>query len=578
MSATRHPSGDELAAEPLRSPDEIMTLARMGAGFPHRLSFMRSFIRRVAGEKARMTVPVRALDREGHGHAVLTMPLGGHDYSLIAFSRPLDDADRTDRVIATKWDASFCLFDGVPDDQDIGELADMVTRQEAGRYHQKVLTLSRANKSVRLFGHVVEELARGRQPDAGMVATTGYLMRTTAVYGNGKFGIADRDVIAGRPGLAGPFQAEMLTVYLIREFTFLLVEHIAAQTGKAKATGLDPGIRRHLGIGNSTGLGMAPFLVNHPILLHCWVMARETALARIRGLVEAEAGQLRRFDELMGRAILHCRGWTVEDEVQMGRIERLRAELEGLRDEIAGAPLSATKPFDDAFCRSRELSLEAQEIMVSILVEIAPGLVDGLVDCMASPRRPALDPAMAIGRLKAILAEHYRWVGAVDAGTQDADRHFWYTSEEKLEPRLGDRHGEPGAEREMPFNIALYIRELEADLASADDSDSVATFLMRHPEHRHIVRRAQTTALYPYAEVHDNLVGAECRPVDLLRFKLAFFGASKFDPKSDRWTRITLFQGAPVAAELADGEVERLDDWIFALGPESAGVGNAGIR
>ena len=578
MTALRHPSGDEIAAGPLRDPDEVMTLARMGAGFPHRLSFMRIFIRRIADEKARMTVPVRALDRNGHGHAVLTMPLGGHDYSLIAFSRPLDDADRTDRVIATKWDASFCLFDGVPDDRDIDGLAEMVTRQEAGRYHQKVLTLSRANKSVRLFGHVVEELAQGRQPDAGMVAATGYLMRTTAVYGNGKFGIADRDVIAERPGLEGPFQAEMLTVYLIREFTFLLVEHIAAQTGEAKAAGLDPGIRRHLGIGNSTGLGMAPFLVNHPILLHCWVMARETALARIRALVDADAGQLRRFGDLLERAIHHCHEWAVEDEVQMGRIERLRAELEGLRNGIASTPLSAAKPFDDAFCRTRELSLEAQEIMVSILVEIAPGLVDGLVDCMASPRQPSLDPAMAIGELKAILSGHYRWVGAVNHGTPDVDRHFWYTSEEKLEPRLGDRHEEPGAEREMPFNIPQYVRKLEADLASMDDSVSVAAFLMGHPEHRHIVRRAQTTALYPYAEIHDNLVGAECRPVDLLRCKLAFFGASKFDPKSDRWTRITLFQGAPVAAELADGEAERLDDWIFAPGPGSAGAGDAGIR
>ena len=41
------------------------------------------------------------------------------------------------------------------------------------------------------------------------------------------------------------------------------------------------------------------------------------------------------------------------------------------------------------------------------------------------------------------------------------------------------------------------------------------------------------------------LIGRDCRPIDMLRFKLAFFGASKFDPRSDRWTRINLFQGAP---------------------------------
>ena len=557
------------AAAALRPPGEVMTLARMGAGFPHRLSFMRSFIRRAAREGARLAVKDLALDRNGHGHAVLTLPLGGHDYSLVAFSRPLDDAERTDRVIATKWDASFCLFDGIPGRRDIDRLAGDVTRQEAGRYHERVLTLSRANKSVRLFNHVVEALAKGRQPDRDMVTSVGYLMRTTAVYGNGKFGIADRDVIAGRPGLGGPFQAEMLTVYLIREFTLLLAGHCAAGTGGGAAAALAPAIRRFLGIGNSTGLGMAPFLVNHPVLLHRWVMARETALARVRGIAEAGAGQLERFGELLARAARHCGEWEVGDTVQMERIRRLEAELASLREGLAASPLPAAAPFDDAYNRTRAMSLETQELMASLLIELAPGLVDGLERDMAGPSRGELEPAMPVGGLGSILAEHYRWTAAVDRSGREADRLFWYTSEEKLEPRLGDRYGEPGADREMPFNIAAYTRRLRSDLETAADGETVAAFLMRHPEHRHIVRRVQTTARHPYAEIRDNLVGAACRPIDLLRCKLAFFGAGKFDPKSDRWTRITLFQGAPTASELADGDPERLDDWSFALAPRA---------
>ena len=39
-------------------------------------------------------------------------------------------------------------------------------------------------------------------------------------------------------------------------------------------------------------------------------------------------------------------------------------------------------------------------------------------------------------------------------------------------------------------------------------------------------------------------------PVDLLRCKLSFFGATKFDPRSDRWLRITMYQGAPFPDEL----------------------------
>ena len=214
---------------PLRPVDRVMRLSRMGAFFPHRLSFMRVLIRRLARQKAVMQMPVCELDENGFGHIVLSLPLSGRIYSLIAYSRHLEDGARTDRVIATQWDASFCLFDGVPEPADIERLADEVTRQEAGRYDNRVLTLSRANKSVRLFQHIVEALASGRQPDKEALVATGYLMRTTAVYGNGKFGIADRDQLVKYDGLEGAFQAEMLTVFLIREFTLFLAEYCAIQ-------------------------------------------------------------------------------------------------------------------------------------------------------------------------------------------------------------------------------------------------------------------------------------------------------------------------------------------------------------
>ena len=47
----------------------------------------------------------------------------------------------------------------------------------------------------------------------------------------------------------------------------------------------------------------------------------------------------------------------------------------------------------------------------------------------------------------------------------------------------------------------------------------------------------------------------------MLRFKLSFFGATKFDPKSDLWTRITLAQGAPLFDEL----YSEPDWWLPAL-------------
>ena len=74
-----------------------------------------------------------------------------------------------------------------------------------------------------------------------------------------------------------------------------------------------------------------------------------------------------------------------------------------------------------------------------------------------------------------------------------------------------------------------------------------------------MVRRAFIIEKFPYSEILDNTIGEHLMPIDMLRFKLSFFGASKFDPKSDRWVRVNLFQGAPLKSELND---TKNDDWL----------------
>ncbi len=88
----------------------------------------------------------------------------------------------------------------------------------------------------------------------------------------------------------------------------------------------------------------------------------------------------------------------------------------------------------------------------------------------------------------------------------------------------------------------------------------IAGFLARHPEHRHAVRRIQASAHHPYQEIRDNLIDARMRPIDILRCKLAFFGAQRFDPKSDRWLRISLFPYAPFPDEI---DAANADDWAL---------------
>ncbi|NNE95538.1 MAG: hypothetical protein HKN24_05865 [Acidimicrobiales bacterium] len=547
----------------LRDPAEVMRLDRMGSFFPSRLSFMRALIRDLADAGATCNRTVFELDQHGFGRAVYAVDIGDRTYSLCAFATPLDPTERTDRVIAEAWDSSFVLFDGVPTASDLDRLHASAPRQEAARYNSHDLVLSRANRSVRLFEHVVDRLASGQQPDGGLIGKIGYLMRTTAVYGNGKFGIADRDLIQDRPVLGGAFRAEMLAVWLIRTFTHDLVDHMAYQRSPSSAVGLDRRLKRHLGIGNATGLGMAPFLVSHPELLNNWMLARETALARVRAIRVAEPGDVERFRSLLDRAALHLNQWNVDQERQQSRIVTLRNELEEVKELTSGGFLASGEPWDRLMAVADRWSLEGVELLVSTLIETYPTLVDGLADCMTATEHRRVDAGMTVDALASLIAKQWSWATELDYEDPANCRRFWYTSEDKLEPRIGDRFSEAGAERERPLDVARRVAVLAADLDDHDPHSKVAEVLLERPEHRYAVQRVQTLQRYPYSEIRDNLIGEDCLPIDMLRCKLSFFGASKFDPKSDLWTRVTLFQGAPLTDELTAPDVD--DWWLPAL-------------
>lgn len=539
-----------------RDPDTVMRLARMGAFHATRLSFLRSLLRRVEREAWRFERTRFELDAAGVGRAVYALHGPERSYSLVAFAHDLPDEARSDRVIATAWDATFALHDGVPDEADLERLAANVPHQEAGRVSARELTLSRANRSVRLFDASVAALAAGAQPDPAALEATGYLMRTTAVYGGGKFGAADRDAIAARPELAAPFQAEMLTVWLIREFTFDIVEHLARVRGGSTAVALSPASRRHLGVGNSTGLGMAPFLVNHPMLLGCWMAAREEALARVRSLPRSDAGTRAAFRAALDEARANAAAWTSSHARQAERLVGLREDL----DALAAHPFVEDHPWDALYRWSGDaLSIEGQEALVALLIEPHGELVDGLADCMAVDESAGfrIDGSMSCAALRAAIDARYAWALDVDHEAPEQCARFWYTSEEKLEPRLGERHVEPGAELEQPLAVGRDVQRLARALKAWSDRPGLADladFLLAHPEHRHAARRVQLSARFPYAEVRDNLIASDMLPLDLLRCKLSFFGAGRFDPRSDRWVRISLFRGLPGPDELLTRE------------------------
>ena len=548
----------------MRSPEKVMRLDRMGSSFPTRLSFMRTLIRRMARENWKFERTRREVDKDGYGLSIYAVTTPHRTYSLVGFTQKIPDEMRTDRVIAEVWDATFNLFDGVPTQEDIDYLANNTPKQEGGRYRPSELALARANKSLRVFKNAVDSLSKGQQPDFDLLKSVGYLMRTSAVYGSGKFGCADRAKIADREECKAPFQMELLTVYLIRWFTIDSVEELAKERGGKKAVKLNKTSRQFIGVGNATGLGMAPFLLKHPALIHNWVVAKETALARVRSIETPLEGTLEAFHKSLLQVSQHIDEWNVDDALQSDRILCLTDEIQALRiwceDEVN---ISRPYPWNGIYHFVEDnFSLECQEMIVSLIIEPHGLLVDDLAETMSTNMIPKFDADMSLAQLKEVVEDSYQWATNIDFSLKESQHHFWYYSEDKLEPRFGSKGVDDGVEQEMPLAIGRDVSELNNLLSVTSNDISISEFVMMYPEFRHIIRRIQNTFLRPYSEVQDNLLSESMRPIDLLRFKLAFFGASKFDPKSDLWTRVSMYQGAPMPDQLSQ---PNYDSWSFPI-------------
>ena len=79
------------------------------------------------------------------------------------------------------------------------------------------------------------------------------------------------------------------------------------------------------------------------------------------------------------------------------------------------------------------------------------------------------------------------------------------------------------------------------------DNSTIAQFLSFKFRIKTCYKKSFYIEKFPYSEIQDNTIGKSIVPIDMLRLKLSFFGALKFDPRSDKWLRICMFQGAPLA-------------------------------
>ena len=95
----------------LRDPNIIMKLSRLGSFHQSKLSFLRSFLDEFHDWEYKRDL--FDLNKKGHGTAVYSLKKKNRIYSLVCFANEINDEERSDRVIATKWDAAFTLHDGI---------------------------------------------------------------------------------------------------------------------------------------------------------------------------------------------------------------------------------------------------------------------------------------------------------------------------------------------------------------------------------------------------------------------------------------------------------------------------------
>jgi len=542
---------------------DVMTLDKMGSRYPSRLSFSRSMLRRLLFDNWKISKSKFDLDYDGYGTAVYEIAINKNTYSLVCFSQHLESADRSDRVIAEKWDTAYALINGKLDENELNRLRNNVPLQESGRNSSKELVLSRANKSVRLFEYVVNCLSSGDQPDIKEINKVGYLLRTTAVYGSGKFGLSDFANTKEATDFNQPFRAEMLAVYIIREFSLELVEHVARKKNPNKAVKLDDKIRQHLGIGNSTGLGMAPFIIKHPKLINKWMSQYTESLKQVMNKI-LDQKKLSHYSQLLEKALQYLQEVTTFDEYQIKKNTKSVKDLEKFIEHVkkfTNKNNADLQWIDLMNFANNNCNYDTQEIAKVQLLELYPEDSESLAEDMSDNEEMQINESQTLNELNKLIKNEYSWALKVNFADKNSDFLFWYISAAKLEPRLGERYNEDGSELEQNLGVAKMVKNFHSIIQKENLNLSVAEYLLQKPEYRGIIRRIQSLEKYPFAEVQDNILSKDTIPLNMLRFKLSFFGANRYDPKSDKWLRVSFFSGAPFLSNLSKHNV---DSWGFA--------------
>lgn len=558
----------------LRPASVLMTPARLAAIQPSRVSGARAFMNKMTRERWDISLQRLDVDENASGTVVYSIKSPTHEFSFIAFSFPPSRTARTGRIIGRAWDMIGTLNEGPATEADIESARLELPKLYSGRATPNALIWCRSNRSMRVFDQTLEALAAGKQPEISMLSEVCYLMRNTGLDGNGTFGTRSFPSLGTDHPLGGVLQAQLLTAYLMREYSCDLVEHLA-RLKSDKAVKMDPAIRRFLGVGNGSALGLIFFIQKHPRLINALLTARETAIAEARALPLVEADEhIEHLLELVRRAIIFRKqdkmvyeAFTSSQKVAAD-LEQVAEALEALRQTGLVDGEQVDFPFD-ALAKRFEASLspEASETYLSLLVELVPDVVDNAIPAIDAPDEFTVQPAETAEDLLAFIRADYAWALETNMSTPDAYRYVWYKSETAEEPRRGAREEAPDA-IDLGLDICGDVQALVADLEAGKGDVTMARFLLKHPQHRYLVARIQSLRGLPYHTPHTNINAESFVPIDLVRLmNVGIHGIDKTRDFLNRNLRGVLYHGAPTPQEIRDGYS---GTWFYPAEPATA--------
>jgi hypothetical protein len=550
----------------MRPPGAVLGQSVLRGMSASRLSFAQTLVRRMVEHRWKIELRHCEISKNSTGFMAydiraeqLHISFGVYVYPPL----PFDDSGQPQMFRSMKREFLGVLLDGPIDMQRFErERHEFDTQMWRGRSDSKVYGWTIASRGTRNFDQVVQALVDGHQPDlARLDSTGGYILRNGGYYGNGRMGTRAWLSYAGSDlALSTPYHVDLFSVYLWRLVSFDLADATARARNPTAAT-LDPHVKRHLGIGNSSGLGTVAALQRWPGRFSAAVLARELAFAYIKsrpGPLSVE--HVRRLAELLSNAAVAYRNAPpVDPELLEPRdqvssaLMRIHADVERLAQ---GSP-DATREhpwaelIDDAAGYG---SVEAVEVLHSLLLELYPEVDEfNQVLNKGMVRQRLLDPSMTVAELRSILETRFGWALELDLISTGKREFFWYRSEENGENRRGERSEDVGVERETFIDAAGTARRLYDFLRGVPGQTSVGRFLLEEPEHSVGVIRAQLAADSPYSEIHASVCDTDFLASNGIRAFLALLGIDLPTPHSSRWVRGLFFRGAPLPEDMAQG-------------------------